>query len=113
MVFTEFRGVGEWGFAALIEADGHRLLFDTGARPHTVLENAEELGIDLSSIETVILSHNHWDHTGGLVTLRRELKSKNPAALRQTHVGDGIFLPRKLDPEAVRRPGMENEGIGR
>src|SRR2546422_6175743 len=43
------KGVGEWGFAAVIEADGHRLLFDTGDRPETVLQNARELGIDLST----------------------------------------------------------------
>jgi 7,8-dihydropterin-6-yl-methyl-4-(beta-D-ribofuranosyl)aminobenzene 5'-phosphate synthase len=102
-MLTEFRGVGEWGFAALVEADGHTVLFDTGARPDTVLRNAEELGIDLSTVETVILSHNHFDHTGGLVTLRRELKARNPSALQTTHVGEGIFLPRRLDPEAMNR----------
>lgn len=102
-MLTEFRGVGEWGFAALIEADGHRLLFDTGARPRTVLENAEELGIDLSSIETVILSHNHWDHTGGLVSIRRELREENPSAVAHTHAGGGIFLPRVIDKEAIEK----------
>ena len=40
------RGIGEWGFAALVEVDGHRLLFDTGGRPDTVLLNAKEMGID-------------------------------------------------------------------
>jgi 7,8-dihydropterin-6-yl-methyl-4-(beta-D-ribofuranosyl)aminobenzene 5'-phosphate synthase len=102
-MLTEFRGVGEWGYAALVEADGYAILFDTGARPDTVLKNAEELGIDLSSVETVVLSHNHFDHTGGLVTLRRELKARNPSALQTTHVGEGIFLPRRLDPEAMNR----------
>lgn len=102
-MLTEFRGVGEWGFAALVEADGHTILFDTGMRPNTVLQNAEELGIDLSTIDTVILSHNHFDHTGGLVTLRRSLKGQNPSALQTTHVGDGIFLPRKTDEAAVSR----------
>lgn len=102
-MLTEFRGVGEWGYAALIEADGHTVLFDTGERPDTVLENAAELGIDLSRVDTVILTHNHFDHTGGLVTLRRTLKDENPSALQQTHVGDGIFLPRKLDPEAAKK----------
>ena len=43
-------GVGEWGFAALVEADGRRLLIDTGARPETVLSNAAELGLDLSDV---------------------------------------------------------------
>jgi 7,8-dihydropterin-6-yl-methyl-4-(beta-D-ribofuranosyl)aminobenzene 5'-phosphate synthase len=102
-MLTEFQGVGEWGFAALIEADGHTVLFDTGERPDTVLKNAKELGIDLSTVDTVILSHNHFDHTGGLVTLRRELKAQNGAAVQRTHVGKGIFLPRVLDPEAVKK----------
>ena len=31
------KGIGEWGFAALVETDGHKILFDTGARPNTVL----------------------------------------------------------------------------
>ena len=87
-------GIGEWGFAALVEADGHRILFDTGAREETVLRNAREMKIDLASITDVILSHNHGDHTGGLLTLRRELRKTNPAALSRAHVGDGIFLSR-------------------
>src|SRR6476661_3736587 len=53
------KGVGEWGFAALVEADGHRILFDTGFRPETVLQNARELGIDLSNVTDVVLSHHH------------------------------------------------------
>jgi len=100
-MLTDLRGVGEWGFAALVEADGHSLLFDTGARPETVLTNARELGIDLSTVDTVVISHNHWDHTGGLVTLRRTLKAENASALQLAHVGDGIFLPRVLDREAL------------
>ena len=100
-MLTELRGVGEWGYAALIEADGHALLFDTGARPDTVLTNAAELGIDLSNVETVLLTHNHWDHTGGLTTLRRELRPGNDKAVRTAHVGAGIFLPRHLDEAAA------------
>ena len=87
-------GIGEWGFAALVEADGHRILFDTGARPDTVLKNARELGIDLGGVRDVVLSHNHGDHTGGLVTLRREHAKSNPDALSRAWVGRGIFLPR-------------------
>jgi 7,8-dihydropterin-6-yl-methyl-4-(beta-D-ribofuranosyl)aminobenzene 5'-phosphate synthase len=93
-MLTDFHGVGEWGFAALVEADGRRLLFDTGARPQTVLDNARELGIDLSGITDVVLSHHHWDHTGGLLALREALSKKNPAALSRVHVGEGIFLSR-------------------
>ena len=89
-------GIGEWGFAALVEADGHKILYDTGARPNTVLENARELKIDLSSVQDVILSHFHADHTTGLMTLRREVLRTNPAALSHVHVGQGIFLSRRL-----------------
>lgn len=87
-------GIGEWGFAALVEADGHRVLVDTGARPQTVLQNARELGVDLASVKEVVLTHNHDDHTGGLMTLRTELMKKNPAALSKAHVATGIFYNR-------------------
>ena len=93
-MLTDRAGVGEWGFSALVVADGHRVLFDTGARPETVLHNARELKIDLSEVTEVILSHHHGDHTGGLVTLRRELARQNPKALERAYVGAGIFLSR-------------------
>ena len=87
-------GRGEWGFAALVEVDGRRLLYDTGASPDLVLRNAEALDIQLADIEDVILSHNHRDHTAGLLELRRELSRRNPRAMSRAHVGAGIFAPR-------------------
>jgi len=87
-------GIGEWGFAAIVEVDGQRILFDTGARPDTVLKNAKELGVDLANVKDVILSHNHSDHTNGLMTLRREFAKTNPTALSRAHVGKGIFWNR-------------------
>ena len=93
-MLTDTDGIGEWGFAAVVEVDGYRLLFDTGAREETVLRNAEELKVDLAGITDVVLSHNHADHTGGLLTLRRTFASKNPSALSRAHVAPGILLPR-------------------
>jgi 7,8-dihydropterin-6-yl-methyl-4-(beta-D-ribofuranosyl)aminobenzene 5'-phosphate synthase len=87
-------GIREWGFAALVEADGHRILFDTGARPDTVLRNARELQVDLAGVRDVVLSHSHGDHTGGLLALRREYAKANPDALSRAWVGRGIFLAR-------------------
>ena len=86
--------LGEWGFSALIEADGRRILMDTGAHPETVLKNARDLNIDLSDVREVILTHNHWDHVRGLMTLRREMMKKNPAALSVAYVAKGIFHSR-------------------
>jgi 7,8-dihydropterin-6-yl-methyl-4-(beta-D-ribofuranosyl)aminobenzene 5'-phosphate synthase len=88
-------GIGEWGFAALVEADGNKILFDTGARPNTVLENAKELKVDLSDVQDVVLSHFHDDHTTGLMTLRRAHAKNNEAAFSRVHVGKGIFLERR------------------
>src|SRR5262245_62066468 len=95
-------GIGEWGFSALVEIDGSRILFDTGYEPDTVLRNARALSIDLSGVEAVILSHHHDDHTGGLVHLREELAQKNPKALSRAHTGKGIFASRRNDKSGDR-----------
>ena len=91
MLVGDVTGIGEWGFAALVEADGHRILVDTGSHPDTVLDNARDLHIDLSNVDEVILTHNHWDHVRGLLTLRREMMKKNPKAFSIADVADGIF----------------------
>jgi len=88
-------GIGEWGFSALVEAGGHKILFDTGAHPRTVLENAKELKIDLSDVQDVVLSHFHDDHTTGLMTVRREFAKENSAAFSRVHIAPGIFLERR------------------
>lgn len=94
MLVAEPVGFGEWGFSALVEADGHRILVDTGAHPETVLQNARDLHIDLSDVKEVILTHNHDDHVNGLLTLRREMMKKNPAALSVAYVARGVFYSR-------------------
>jgi 7,8-dihydropterin-6-yl-methyl-4-(beta-D-ribofuranosyl)aminobenzene 5'-phosphate synthase len=87
-------GFGEWGFAALVEVDGRRLLFDTGANDDTVARNLKVLRLDLSDVERVILSHNHADHTTGLMPLRRQFSASSPNALQALYAGRGIFWPR-------------------
>jgi 7,8-dihydropterin-6-yl-methyl-4-(beta-D-ribofuranosyl)aminobenzene 5'-phosphate synthase len=104
------QGIGEWGFAALLEADGHRLLIDTGARPNTVSQNVKDLGLDLSDVEQVVLTHNHGDHVGGLLTLRREYMQKNPAALSIAHVGQGIFYSRPDQKGEERNAALKLRG---
>ena len=55
-----------WGFSCFVEADGKRWLFDTGSNGRVLLDNAEKMGIDLSVIDALVLSHPHWDHVGGV-----------------------------------------------
>jgi 7,8-dihydropterin-6-yl-methyl-4-(beta-D-ribofuranosyl)aminobenzene 5'-phosphate synthase len=86
-------GFGEWGFAALVEVDGRRILFDTGANDDTVARNLKALGLDLGRVQSVVLSHNHADHTTGLMPLRG-LAGSRSKSLTTLYVGTGIFLPR-------------------
>jgi 7,8-dihydropterin-6-yl-methyl-4-(beta-D-ribofuranosyl)aminobenzene 5'-phosphate synthase len=64
--------LAEWGLSILIEASGLRILMDTGLS-FSALYNAQLLGVDLSKIDRIVLSHGHTDHTGGL---RRFIKLK-------------------------------------
>lgn len=57
--------LGEWGLAILIETDAANILFDTGQSISTY-HNADFLGVDLNRVEKIVLSHGHYDHTGGL-----------------------------------------------
>ena len=75
----------EHGFSVLVEECDRRILFDTGQTGEFV-KNAEKLGIDLSDIDTVILSHGHYDHTGGVPQLMKYLKKKTPV-----YVGKEFF----------------------
>lgn len=59
----------DWGFAALIEYSGERILFDTGNRADILAENARAKGIDLSKLDFVVMSHRHGDHMGGMAYL--------------------------------------------
>lgn len=62
----------DWGFACLVEVHEKNILFDTGAKGDLFLENMKKLGIDPSSVSDVVISHAHWDHTGGLADFLRE-----------------------------------------
>ena len=59
----------DWGYAALIEYGGKRILFDTGNNPDILAQNAKAKGIDLSRLDFAIMSHRHGDHMGGLAHL--------------------------------------------
>src|SRR5712692_4831895 len=59
----------DWGYAALIEYGGKRILFDTGNNPDILAQNVTTKGIDLSTLDFVVMSHRHGDHMGGLAYL--------------------------------------------
>ncbi|NPV61322.1 MAG: MBL fold metallo-hydrolase [Methanotrichaceae archaeon] len=92
----------DWGFSALIEARGKRILFDTGARGDILFDNMSALAIDPRSIEEVFISHPHADHTGGLSDFLRinpvrvviPISSPAPKGAEVLRVGE----PREIHP---------------
>jgi 7,8-dihydropterin-6-yl-methyl-4-(beta-D-ribofuranosyl)aminobenzene 5'-phosphate synthase len=59
----------DWGYAALVEMNGKRILFDTGDNPEILATNVKAKGVDLTRLDFVVLSHRHGDHMGGLTYL--------------------------------------------
>jgi 7,8-dihydropterin-6-yl-methyl-4-(beta-D-ribofuranosyl)aminobenzene 5'-phosphate synthase len=86
----------DWGYAALLEINGKRILFDTGDDPVILAKNVKAKGVDLTKIDFVVLSHRHSDHVGGL----SYLLSVNPKVrIYAPKEGFGIFgsdLPSKF-----------------
>ncbi|MBU0502364.1 MAG: MBL fold metallo-hydrolase [bacterium] len=62
-----------WGFAALVEYAGHSILFDTGDKPKVLLHNMKQLKVNPAKIGAVFISHDHWDHTGGIEIINKNL----------------------------------------
>ena len=77
--------LGEHGLSLLIEADGRRVLFDTG-QGKVWLRNARRLGVDRQELDAVVLSHGHYDHTGGLAQVLAHARAApvflHPAAIQ-------------------------------
>jgi len=59
----------DWGYAALVEYGGKRILFDSGNNPKILAQNAKAKNVDLSKLDFVVMSHRHGDHMGGLTYL--------------------------------------------
>lgn len=75
----------DWGFSALIEVNGRKILFDTGAKGSVLFSNMVKLGIDPAEIDDVFISHHHYDHTGGLSAFldkNREITLWTPDSFR-------------------------------
>jgi 7,8-dihydropterin-6-yl-methyl-4-(beta-D-ribofuranosyl)aminobenzene 5'-phosphate synthase len=108
----------EHGFSALVTVrsgeTSSSLLFDTGTSPDALAVNAERLGIDAGALQGVVLSHGHFDHTGGLDGLAR-LRGRSGLPLtvhpavwtrRRLELPGGRELP-TLSRDALEREGFE------
>ena len=79
----------DWGFSCMIEADNSKILFDTGASGDILSYNMKQLELIRESIDVIALSHEHWDHVGGLdAVLHPEVE---------------VYLPRSFSSELKKR----------
>jgi 7,8-dihydropterin-6-yl-methyl-4-(beta-D-ribofuranosyl)aminobenzene 5'-phosphate synthase len=78
----------DWGFSALIEMNGKRILFDTGDNPDIFAQNVKAAGVDLTRLDFVVISHRHSDHMGGLTHL---LKVNPRVKIYAPKEGFGVF----------------------
>jgi 7,8-dihydropterin-6-yl-methyl-4-(beta-D-ribofuranosyl)aminobenzene 5'-phosphate synthase len=87
----------EHGFSCLVEADGCRVLFDTGARD-ALITNSRRLGVSLGALDAVVFSHGHYDHTGGLAAIADQIRQVQVCA-----------HPGFLGPHHSRRTGSDRD----
>jgi len=87
-----------WGFSCLITLDTTTILFDTGGDGGLLTENMTQLGVNSSNIQTIVLSHIHGDHTGGL-----------EAVLEASNNDVTVYLPASF-PSSFKRNVEERGG---
>jgi 7,8-dihydropterin-6-yl-methyl-4-(beta-D-ribofuranosyl)aminobenzene 5'-phosphate synthase len=105
--------IAEWGFSALVETGEMTVLLDAGCG-HGIIHNADLLGADLDSIDAIVISHAHQDHTGGLrQVLRRIGKDMEviaaPNLWEERYSSKGVARPRYNGIPFTR---AELEGLG-
>ncbi|MFZ5941531.1 MAG: MBL fold metallo-hydrolase [Bacteroidota bacterium] len=92
----------DWGLSVWVEKNGTVLLFDTGGKPDILLRNMATEGLDPARIKAVLISHNHWDHTGGLEQVLERAMPELP-----------VYVPEN-DLEDFKKiyPGKNIKGLG-
>jgi len=84
--------------------DAHAMLFDVGPYGDVWVDNADRLGVDLASIDTVFLSHWHWDHSGGLpVAIEAIISARRSAGVAEPVIVD--VHPDRPDQRGIQSPG--------
>ena len=67
-----------WGFSALLASSQTNILFDCGWDGHLLCRNLKRLDVEVGEIDLVIISHDHWDHIGGLAEILNEADNNRP-----------------------------------
>lgn len=97
-----------WGFSCLLEGTERTILFDTGGNGSILLENMRKLELSPGAVEVVVLSHAHYDHTGGLQSFLKEnsvvvvwIGTTFPESIARMVVRHGAELENVRKPEKI------------
>ena len=100
--------LAEWGLSILVETEKTSVLLDTGSSISTA-HNVDALGIDLNKIDKIVLSHGHYDHTGGLRQLLQKMK-KNVEIVAHPDIWQAKYARRNDEPDRyIGIPFQRNE----
>jgi glyoxylase-like metal-dependent hydrolase (beta-lactamase superfamily II) len=110
----------DWGYSALVEHNGKRILFDTGNDATIFEHNVKALGVDLTKLDFVVISHRHADHTTGLRYVLRVSARGDPSgvlrskATRRDHAVDMGMMLQSLVPgmQHAEEPDLGSEVPG-
>ena len=98
--------LGQHGFSALVEvcepSGPVRVLVDTGQDASVVLANAERLGLSLSNLNAILITHGHYDHAGGLLGLLEHIGPRGALV---------VMHPDALKPKLAMRPHLRSIGV--
>ena len=101
-----------WGFSCLLDLPHACILFDTGGDASILLRNMRQMHIDPDRIDTVVLSHGHGDHTGGLFGLlqvHNDVTVYIPESFPRHFKGEVVFMGARI--KEVRGPMMIHPGV--
>jgi len=89
--------LGEWGLSILLETEGATILFDSG-KSISAVHNADTLNIDFARVNSIVLSHGHYDHTGGLRDVLRRM-GKEVEVIAHPDIWQTKYARRKDEPD--------------
>ncbi len=109
----------EHGLSLYIEKDGSKILFDTG-QSSAFIHNAEQMNIDLGQLDSVVLSHGHYDHSGGFTALTKKSRSfklfTGPGFFKEKYGINGNtpeFLGNNFDESFLAYNGVTHQYVDR
>ncbi|MFO7865473.1 MAG: MBL fold metallo-hydrolase [Candidatus Aminicenantes bacterium] len=80
----------DWGFSCLITGTEKTILFDTGTKSDILRHNIDILGVDITQVDAIVISHNHGDHTGGLLWVMEKISPLVPVYAPTSYLGKQI-----------------------